>query len=124
MATEPMGRPVSVNWVPPPLVLAHCTPRLRPSPSAISTMIASTSTWARRMSSLATTCSSSAITSGWAVITSALVVSSAEMASLPPPMLAPPPPVVVAAPPFLSASMLELTPLSTSTRSLALPYFR
>ncbi|MNF58002.1 hypothetical protein D3C84_395470 [compost metagenome] len=84
-------------------------------------MIASTSTWARRMSSLAMTCSSSAMTSGWAVITRALVVSSAEMASWPPPMLAPPP---VAAPPFLSASILELTPLSTSTRSLALPYLR
>ena len=61
---------------------SHCRPSSLPSTISISTIIASTSTCARRMSSLAITASSAAISSVSAVIIKLLVPSSASIVDL------------------------------------------
>ena len=114
-----------LKFVPPPLAFNHCTPKSVPSPSNTSTIMASTNTWARRISSWRNTSSNERIISGWAVITSELLSACASMLIARPGLAAPrpawPPGAV---PPWTSATIDSLTPFNTGTSSSALAYFK
>ncbi len=69
---------------------SHCTPRFELLLTSISTMMASTCTCARRISSLSMTAISDFMILGGAVMMSALVATSAQMVTLASTLDAPP----------------------------------
>ena len=110
-------RPVpSIGWTKPPAGswlpsasrsrMAQLTPRSMALSADISTRIASTSTWARRMSRRSTMDITERMTFGGAVTTSALVCGSAQMVT----PLSPPAPAIAgaapAAPPGAAAAVM------------------
>ncbi len=114
----PIDAPVLPYWMTEPLSSEpHCTPRLIPSPSAISTISASINTCARRISSCP-------ITSSIAFIMSCGAVSTNELVSACAAIITSLRFEVVGCPVPFSACRFSDTPFSTSTRSSALAYFK